>query len=160
MLGDGSIDTNQMPEMDLIPDELIESWMVTWDVQDYENYKGINLMSYTMKLWERVVGICRTPIYPERDGGEDRAAKRSLVEKEDDFAPLSKLCDAMRQHGVGPCYIWTVKDMYQAATSISIYLGTLPTASVSHCVHHVFSFNLFALLCQRSIALVCLCILC
>ena len=25
------------------------------DIQDYLNYRGINLMSHTMKLWERVI---------------------------------------------------------------------------------------------------------
>ncbi|KAL6520853.1 hypothetical protein OROGR_017422 [Orobanche gracilis] len=28
---------------------------VSWDVQDCANYRGIKLMSHTMKLWERVI---------------------------------------------------------------------------------------------------------
>ena len=45
-----------------MPDEWRQSWMVPLfkgkgDVQECKNYRGIKLMSQTLKVWERVVEV-------------------------------------------------------------------------------------------------------
>ena len=50
---------NRILETDKMPDEWRESVLVPiykkGDVQSCTNYRGIKLMSHTMKMWERVV---------------------------------------------------------------------------------------------------------
>ncbi len=54
---------NHIVEGDPMSNEWWESWMVPifkrkGDIQDCGNYRGIKLMSHTMKMWERIVDWC------------------------------------------------------------------------------------------------------
>ncbi len=51
---------NKILDEDKMPDEWRTSWMVPLykgkgDAQECKNYRGIKLLSHTMKFWERVV---------------------------------------------------------------------------------------------------------
>ncbi|KAK3506481.1 hypothetical protein QTP70_001796, partial [Hemibagrus guttatus] len=115
------------------------------DVQSCSNYKGIKLMSRTMKLCERVVEarlrkvveICEQQygFMPRKSTTDAIFALRILMEKYRDgqrelhcvFVDLEKACDrvpreelwyCMRKSGVAEKYVRVVQDMYERSRTV------------------------------------------
>ncbi|KAK3518092.1 hypothetical protein QTP70_033311 [Hemibagrus guttatus] len=115
------------------------------DVQSGSNYRGIKLMSHTMKLWERVVEarlrkvveICEQQygFMPRKSTTDAIFALRILIEKYRDgqrelycvFVDLEKVYDrvpreelwyCMRKSGVAEKYVRVVQDMYERSRTV------------------------------------------
>ncbi|KAK3546297.1 hypothetical protein QTP70_025706 [Hemibagrus guttatus] len=96
---------NRVLESERMPEEWRRSVLVLifknkGDVQSCSNYRGIKLMSHTMKLWERVV-----------------EAKEAL-EKAYDRVPREELWYCMRKSGVAEKYVRVVQDMYERSRTV------------------------------------------
>ncbi|GLS47117.1 hypothetical protein GCM10007884_51210 [Methylobacterium brachythecii] len=115
------------------------------DAQDCNNYRGIKLMSHTMKLWERVIEqrIRRETEVTENQFGfmpgrstmeaiyilrklmeKYREKKKNLhmvfidLEKAYDRVPRELIWKALERKGVTKGYIETIKDMYDNGRTI------------------------------------------
>ncbi|KAK3536886.1 hypothetical protein QTP86_027004 [Hemibagrus guttatus] len=115
------------------------------DVQSCSNYRGIKLMSHTMKLWKRVVEarlrkvveICEQQygFMPRKSTTDAIFALRILMEKYRDgqrelhcvFVDLEKAYDrvpreelwyCMRKSGVAEKYVRVVQDMYERSRTV------------------------------------------
>ncbi|KAK3570610.1 hypothetical protein QTP86_023799, partial [Hemibagrus guttatus] len=115
------------------------------EVQIFSNYRGIKLMSHTMKLWERVVEarlrkvveICEQQygFMPRKSTTDAIFALRILMEKYRDgqrelhcvFVDLEKAYDrvpreelwyCMRKSGVAEKYVRVVQDMYERSRTV------------------------------------------
>ncbi|KAK3574312.1 hypothetical protein QTP86_004345 [Hemibagrus guttatus] len=115
------------------------------DVQSCSNYRGIKLMSHTMKLWERVVEarlrkvveICEQQygFMPRKSTTDAIFAMRILMEKYRDgqrelhcvFVDLEKAYDrvpreelwyCMSKSGVAKKYVRVVQDMYERSRTV------------------------------------------
>ncbi|KAK3563223.1 hypothetical protein QTP86_018276 [Hemibagrus guttatus] len=102
---------NRVLESEKMPEEWRRSVLVPifknkGDVQSCSNYRGIKLMSHTMKLWERVV--------------EDRLRKvvEIYLEKAYDRVPREELWYCMRKSGVAEKYVRVVQDMYERSRTV------------------------------------------
>ncbi|KAK3540385.1 hypothetical protein QTP70_030406 [Hemibagrus guttatus] len=94
---------NRVLESERIPEEWRRSVLVPifknkGDVQSCSNYRGIKLMSHTMKVWERVV---------EARLGESY-----------DRVPREELWYCMRKSGVAEKYVRVVQDMYERSRTV------------------------------------------
>jgi hypothetical protein len=120
-------------------------------VQSYTNYRGIKLISHTMKLWERIIehrlrGVTnvtenRFGFMPGISTMEAIFLIRQLMErckeqKKDlhmifidlqkacDKVPRNVMCCALQKHKVSSKYITLIKDMYDnVVTSVQISNG-------------------------------------
>ncbi|KAK3542088.1 hypothetical protein QTP86_013386 [Hemibagrus guttatus] len=115
------------------------------DVQSCSNYRGIKLMSHTMKLWERVVDarlrkvveICeqqygfmprksatdaifalRILMEKYRDGQRELHCVFVDLEKAYDMVPREELWYCMRKSGVAEKYVRVVQDMYEMSRTV------------------------------------------
>ncbi|KAK3570189.1 hypothetical protein QTP86_016499, partial [Hemibagrus guttatus] len=115
------------------------------DVQSCSNYRGMKLMSHTMKVWERVVEarlrkvveICEQQygFMPRKSTTDAIFALRILMEKYRDgqrelhcvFVDLEKAYDSvpreelwycMRKSGVAKKYVRVVQDMYERSRTV------------------------------------------
>ncbi|KAK3570071.1 hypothetical protein QTP86_010237 [Hemibagrus guttatus] len=115
------------------------------DVQSCSNYRGIKLMSHTMKVWERVVEarlrkvveICEQqygfmprksttdPIFAlrilmekYRDGQRELHCVFVDLEKAYDRVPREELWYCMRKSGVAEKYVRVVQDMYERSRTV------------------------------------------
>ncbi|KAK3568688.1 hypothetical protein QTP86_013448 [Hemibagrus guttatus] len=115
------------------------------DVQSCSNYRGIKLMSHTMKLWERVVEarlrkvveICeqqygfmprksttyaifalRILMEKYRDGQRELHCVFVDLEKAYDRVPREELWYCMRKSGVAEKYVRVVQDMYERSRTV------------------------------------------
>ncbi|KAK3549700.1 hypothetical protein QTP86_007171 [Hemibagrus guttatus] len=102
---------NRVLESERMPEEWRRSVLVPifknkGDVQSCSNYRGIKLMSHTMKLWERVV--------------EARLRKvvEIYLEKAYDRVPREELWYCMRKSGVAENYVRVVQDMYERSRTV------------------------------------------
>ena len=122
------------------------------DIQQCSNYRGIKLLSHTMKLWERIVG---ERIESETEVSENqygfirgrqtsdavfalkqimekfREKQKGLyvafidLEKAYDRVPRSEVWRCMREKGVSEKYVRLVQDMYAEVTShVNSCVGT------------------------------------
>ncbi|KAK3539921.1 hypothetical protein QTP70_019566, partial [Hemibagrus guttatus] len=115
------------------------------DVQSCSNYRGIKLMSHTMKLWERIVEarlrkvaeICeqqygfmprksttdaifalRILMEKYRDGQRELHCEFVDLEKAYDRVPREELWYCMRKSGVAEKYVRVVQDMYERSRTV------------------------------------------
>ncbi|KAK3549087.1 hypothetical protein QTP70_031342 [Hemibagrus guttatus] len=141
---------NRVLESERMPGEWRRSVLVPifknkGDVQSCSNYRGIKLMSHTMKLWERVVEarlrkvveICEQQygFMPRKSTTDAIFALRILMEKYRDgqrelhcvFVDLEKAYDrvpreelwyCMRKSGVAEKYVRVVQDMYERSRTV------------------------------------------
>ncbi|KAK3565142.1 hypothetical protein QTP86_000247 [Hemibagrus guttatus] len=141
---------NRVLESERMPEEWSRSVLVPifknkGDVQSCSNYRGIKLMSHTMKLWERVVEarlrkvveICEQQygFMPRKSTTDAIFALRILMEKYRDgqrelhcvFVDLEKAYDrvpreelwyCMRKSGVAEKYVRVVQDMYERSRTV------------------------------------------
>ncbi|KAK3535500.1 hypothetical protein QTP70_016924 [Hemibagrus guttatus] len=147
---------NRILESEKIPEEWRRSVLVSifknkGDVMSCSNYRGIKLMSHTMKLWERVVEarlrkvveICEQQygFMPRKSTTDAIFAMRILMEKYRDgqrelhcvFVDLEKAYDrvpreelwyCMRKSGVAEKYVRVVQDMYERSrTAVKCAVG-------------------------------------
>ncbi|KAK3527442.1 hypothetical protein QTP86_022668, partial [Hemibagrus guttatus] len=141
---------NRVLESERMPEEwrrrvLVPIFKNKGDVQSCSNYRGIKLMSHTMKLWERVVEarlrkvveICEQQygFMPRKSTTDAIFALRILMEKYRDgqrelhcvFVDLEKAYDrvpreelwyCMRKSGVAEKYVRVVQDMYERSRTV------------------------------------------
>ncbi|KAK3547330.1 hypothetical protein QTP86_018921, partial [Hemibagrus guttatus] len=140
---------NRVLESERMPEEwrsvLVPIFKNKGDVQSCSNYRGIKLMSHTMKLWERVVEarlrkvveICEQQygFMPRKSTTDAIFALRILMEKYRDgqrelhcvFVDLEKAYDrvpreelwyCMRKSGVAGKYVRMVQDMYERSRTV------------------------------------------
>ncbi|KAK3509784.1 hypothetical protein QTP70_010750 [Hemibagrus guttatus] len=141
---------NRVLESERMPEEWRRSVLVPifknkGDVQSCSNYRGIKLMSHTMKLWERVVEarlrkvveICEQQygFMPRKSTTDAIFALRILMEKYRDgqrelhcvFVDLEKAYDrvpreelwyCIRKSGVAEKYVRVVQDMYERSRTV------------------------------------------
>ncbi|KAK3570545.1 hypothetical protein QTP86_022081 [Hemibagrus guttatus] len=141
---------NRVLESERMPKEWRRSVLVPifknkGDVQSCSNYRGIKLMSHTMKVWERVVEarlrkvveICEQQygFMPRKSTTDAIFALRILMEKYRDgqrelhcvFVDLEKAYDrvpreelwyCMRKSGVAEKYVRVVQDMYERSRTV------------------------------------------
>ncbi|KAK3560072.1 hypothetical protein QTP86_033795 [Hemibagrus guttatus] len=141
---------NRVLESERMPEEWRRSVLVPifknkGDVQSCSNYRGIKLMSHTLKLWERVVEarlrkvveICEQQygFMPRKSTTDAIFALRILMEKYRDgqrelhcvFVDLEKAYDrvpreelwyCMRKSGVAEKYVRVVQDMYERSRTV------------------------------------------
>ncbi|KAK3549900.1 hypothetical protein QTP86_015517, partial [Hemibagrus guttatus] len=141
---------NRVLESERMPEEWRRSVLVPifknkGDVQSCSNYRGIKLMSHTMKVWERVVearlrkvvGICeqqygfmprksttdaifalRILMEKYRDGQKELHCVFVDLEKAYDRVPREELWYCMRKSGVAEKYVRVVQDMYERSRTV------------------------------------------
>ena len=149
------------------------------DVQCCGNYRGIKLMSHTMKLWERVVEkrlravveICEQQygFMPGKSTTDAIFALRMLMEKFREgqselhcvFVDLEKAYDrvpreemwfCLRASGVPECYVNAVQDMYNGClTAVKSVVGVTEYFKVEVGLHQGSALSpfLFAVLMDR-----------
>lgn len=138
---------NKILRGDRMPDAWRDSWVVPLykgkgDVQECKNYRGIKLLSHTMKLWERVIEArlrkttsigsgqfgfmpgksTMEPIFALRQTMEKfrkRGQKMHMVfidlEKAYDKVPRELIWEVLRKRRVDDRYVAVVEDMYEGA---------------------------------------------
>ncbi|KAK3507758.1 hypothetical protein QTP70_035282 [Hemibagrus guttatus] len=154
-LGEAAVEfLNSLFNRDLESERMLEEWRRSvlvlnfknkGDVQSCSNYRGIKLMSHTLKLWERVVEarlrkiveICEQQygFMPKKSTTDAIFALRILMEKYRDgqrelhcvFVDLEKAYDrvpreelwyCMRKSGVAEKYVRVVQDMYERSRTV------------------------------------------
>ena len=153
-LGEEGIDMlwdlmNKIYQQEMMPEQWRESFIVPiykekGDIQDCSNYRGIKLMSHSMKLWERIiderireetsVGEEQFGFMPGRGTTDAMFALRQVMEKYREkqrglhivFIDLEKAYDrvprqevwrCMREKGTPEKYVSLIQDMYEGATT-------------------------------------------
>ncbi|KAI5735640.1 hypothetical protein M8J77_020866 [Diaphorina citri] len=159
---------NQVLNEERMPNEWRDSVIVPiykekGDIQDCKNYRGIKLISHTMKIWERIID---TRIRKETSIGEEQFgfmpgrgtmdavyALRQLMEKYRDkkkdlhliFIDLEKAYDRIPRQEVWRClrkknvpekYVRIIKDMYEGArTRVRSCVGMSDSINVNVGLH-------------------------
>ncbi|KAK3548852.1 hypothetical protein QTP70_021037 [Hemibagrus guttatus] len=111
---------NIVLERERMPEEWRRSVLVPifknkGDVQIYSNYRGIKLMSHTMKVWERVV---EARLRKYRDGQRELHCVFVDLEKAHDRVLREELWYCMRKSGVAEKYVRVVQDMYERSRTV------------------------------------------
>ncbi|KAI5626129.1 hypothetical protein C0J50_14119 [Silurus asotus] len=175
---------NRILEGEKMPEEWRRSVLVPifkhkGDVQTCSNYRGIKLISHTMKLWERVVEarlreevtICEQQygFMPRKSTTDALFALRMLMEKYREgqkelhcvFVDLEKAYDrvpreelwyCMRKSGVSEKYVRVVQDMYEGSvTAVKCAVGTTDWFRVKVGLHQGSALSpfLFAVVMDR-----------
>jgi hypothetical protein len=175
---------NRILDGEKMPEEWRRSILVpisknNGDVQSCGNYRGIKLMSHTMKLWERVVesrlraevNICEQQygFMPKKSTTDAVFALRMLIEKYREcqrelhcvFVDLEKAYDrvpreelwyCMRKSGVPEKYVRAVQDMYEdCKTVVKCAVGVTEEFKVKVGLHQGSALSpfLFAMIMDR-----------
>ncbi|XP_063600304.1 uncharacterized protein LOC134776484 [Penaeus indicus] len=114
---------NNLLKGEKMPDEwrksvLIPIYKGKGDSKECGNYRGIKLMSHTMKLLERVVEASfalRQVMEKWREGQKELHCLFVDLEKAYDRVPRQELWECMRQARVSECYVEAIQDMYEGA---------------------------------------------
>uniref|UniRef100_A0A3B4DPZ4 ribonuclease H n=1 Tax=Pygocentrus nattereri TaxID=42514 RepID=A0A3B4DPZ4_PYGNA len=141
---------NKILESERMPDEwrsseLLPIFKNKGDVQSCSNYRGIKLMSHTMKVWERVVEArlrrevqiseqqfgfmprtsttdaifaLRVLVEKHREGQKELHCVFVDLEKVYDRVPREELWYCMRKSGVAEKYVRMVQDMYEDSETV------------------------------------------
>ncbi|KAK2917518.1 hypothetical protein Q8A73_004265 [Channa argus] len=175
---------NKILESERMPEDWRRSVLVPiiknkGDVQSCGNYRGIKLMSHTMKLWESVVearlraevSICeqqygfmprksttdavfalRTLMEKYREGHRELHCVFVDLEKAYDRVPREELWYCMRTSGVAEKYVRVVQDMYESCkTVVRCAVGVTEEFKVEVGLHQGSALSpfLFALVMDR-----------
>ena len=175
---------NKILESERMPDEwrlsvLVPIFKNKGDVQSCGNYRGIKLLSHTMKLWERVVEarlrgevtICEQQygFMPGKSTTDAMFALRMLMEryregqkelhcvfvdleKAYDRVPREELWHCMRKSGVVEKYVRIVQDMYEdSVTAVRCAVGITDRFKVKVGLHQGSTLSpfLFAMVMDR-----------
>ena len=140
---------NRLLRGEKMPDEWRKSVLVPLykgkgDIKECGNYRGIKLMSHSMKLWERVIearirkevmiGEQQFGFMPGRSTTDAIFCLRMLLEKWNegqkavhcafidlekayDRVPREELWECLRLAETSECYVTIIKDMYDGATT-------------------------------------------
>ncbi|KAK3534389.1 hypothetical protein QTP86_014427, partial [Hemibagrus guttatus] len=108
---------NRVLESERMPEEWRRSVLVPifknkGDVQSCSNYRGIKLMSHTMKGWSEGV------MEKYRDGQRELHCVFVDLEKAYDRVPREELWYCMRKSGVAEKYVRVVQDMYERSRTV------------------------------------------
>ncbi|KAI5099850.1 ubiquitin-fold modifier 1 precursor [Silurus meridionalis] len=180
----GNLQRGRILEGEKMPEEWRRSVLVLifkhkGDVQTCSNYRGIKLISHTVKLWVRVVEarlieevtICEQQkgFMPRKSSTDALLALRMLMEKYRegqkelhcvfvdlekafDRVPREKLWYCMRKSGVSEKYVRVVQDMYEdSVTAIKCAVGTTDWFKVEVGLHQASALSpfLFAVLMDK-----------
>ena len=175
---------NRLLEGEKMPDEWRKSTLIPiyknkGDAQSCTNYRGIKLMSHTMKLWERVVearlrgeveiseqqygfmprksttdAIFALRILTEkyRETGKELHCVFVDLEKAYDRVPRDEVWFCMRGSGVSERYVQAVQDMYEGSTtSVRCSLGLTESFEVQVGLHQGSALSpfIFAIVMDR-----------
>ena len=175
---------NKILEGERMPEEWRRSVLVPifknkGDVQTCSNYRGIKLISHTMKLWERVVEarlreevtICEQQygFMPRKSTTDAIFALRMLMEKYRegqkelhcvfvdlekayDRVPREELWHCMRESGITEKYVRVVQDMYEdSVTAVKCAVGMTDWFKVKVGLHQGSALSpfLFAVVMDR-----------
>ncbi|KAK3510406.1 hypothetical protein QTP70_005898 [Hemibagrus guttatus] len=88
------------------------------DVQSCSNYRGIKLMSHTMKSTTDAIFALRILMEKYRDGQKELHCVFVDLEKAYDRVPREELWYCMRKSGVAEKYVRVVQDMYERSRTV------------------------------------------
>uniref|UniRef100_A0A8C4T634 ribonuclease H n=1 Tax=Erpetoichthys calabaricus TaxID=27687 RepID=A0A8C4T634_ERPCA len=177
-LFNGILESERMPE-EWRRSVLVPIFKNKGDVQDCTNYRGIQLMSHSMKLWERVVEArLRSEVMisqqqygfmPRKSTTDAMFAPRMLMEKFREAqkelhcvfvdlekaynrVPRQELWYCMRKSGVAEEYVRVVQDIYKgSATVVRSAVGVTDAFKLEVGLHQGSALNpfLFAMAMDR-----------
>ncbi|KAK3507905.1 hypothetical protein QTP70_002537 [Hemibagrus guttatus] len=114
---------NRVLESERMPEEWRRSVLVPifknkGDVQSCSNYRGIKLMSHTMKSTTDAIFALRILMEKYRDGQRELHCVFVDLEKAYDRVPREELWYCMRKSGVAEKYVRVVQDMYERSRTV------------------------------------------
>ncbi|KAK3507279.1 hypothetical protein QTP70_013537 [Hemibagrus guttatus] len=114
---------NRVLESERMPEEWRRSVLVPifknkGDVQSCSNYRGIKLMSHTMKSTTDAIFALRILMEKYRDGQKELHCVFVDLEKAYDRVPREELWYCMRKSGVAEKYVRVVQDMYERSRTV------------------------------------------
>ncbi|KAK3556097.1 hypothetical protein QTP70_005246 [Hemibagrus guttatus] len=114
---------NRVLESERMPEEWRRSVLVPifknkGDVQSCSNYRGIKLMSHTLKSTTDAIFALRILMEKYRDGQRELHCVFVDLEKVYDRVPREELWCCMRKSGVAEKYVRVVQDMYERSRTV------------------------------------------